>query len=306
MILVAGSTGALGTEIVQRLRAQDRPVRALVRSSSAIAKVAHLRDLGAEIAMGDLTDRGSLDRACAGVATVISTVTMISTAQQHDSFADTDAEGTKRLIDAARAAGARQFLFVSFNADDPMPDSPLVSAKRAVERHLRASGLTWTILRPGLFMEVWLGPMLFADLDAGTAKIYGRGDLGVRYVATCDVAEVAVRALDASSARNAVIAFGGPDAITQREAVHIFEEAFGKTLALTEVPEAALAAQWQGATNPFEKTFASLMLSVARGHPERLDPPPRELGIETMTSVRDFAGRRAAMSGPGPGASTTG
>ena len=299
MILVAGATGALGTEIVQRLRERGRSVRALVRSTSAAAKVARLRDLGAEIATGDLTDRASLEKACAGVAAVISTATIIATAQQHDSFAGTDAEGTIGLIDAARGAGARQLLFVSFNADDPMPDSPLVAAKRAVESHLRASGLTWTILRPSLFMEVWLGPMLFADLDAGTAKIYGRGDLGVRYVATGDVAEVAVRALDAPSARHAVIAFGGLEAITQREAVHIFEEAFGKTLAVTEVPEAALAAQWQGATNPFEKTFSSLMLSVARGHPERLGPPPRELGIETMTTVRDFARGRAAMGRSG-------
>ncbi len=297
MILVAGSTGVVGNEIVRRLRARGREVRALVRLTSAPEKVALLRKLGAEVATGDLTDRASLDAACRGTTAVMSTVSMITTAQQHDSFEGTDAAGTKSLIDAAKSSGARQFVYVSINADPPMPDSPLVASKREVENHLRASGLTWTILRPGFFMESWLGPMLFADLDAGTAKVYGSGDSPIRYVAAADVAEVAIRALDAPTARDAVIAFGGPEAITQREAVRAFEEATGQKLEVTEIPEAALDAQWQGATNPFEKTFSGLLLSVARGHPVNLDTPPRELGLGAMTTVRDFARQRAALRG---------
>lgn len=294
MILVAGSTGTLGMEIVRRLCSGGKKVRGLVRPTSAPEKVAVLRKLGAEAVTGDLTDRASLAAACRGVNAVISTVSMITTAQQHDSFDATDAAGTKSLIDAAKSGGASQFVYVSVNGDPPMPDSPLVSAKRDVERHLRASGLTWTILRPGYFMESWLGPMLFADLDAGTAKIYGTGDPRVRYIAAGDVAEVAVRALDAKSCRNAVIAFGGPEGVSQREAVRAFEEATGRKLALTEIPEAALDAQWQGATNPFEKSFSSLLLGMARGYPEKLDVPPPDLGIPTMTTVGEFARQRAA------------
>ena len=75
MILVAGSTGILGSEIVRQLRVQDKPVRALVRKTSDPEKVAHLKALGATIIEGDLTDPASLDAVCEGIETLITTVT---------------------------------------------------------------------------------------------------------------------------------------------------------------------------------------------------------------------------------------
>src|SRR4029079_8658845 len=123
--------------------------------------------LGAEVVRGDLRDRASLEAACAGAHTVISTVSMIVTAQPGDSFDDTDNAGTISLIDAAKAAGAEHFIFVSFDVDT-LPDAPLVHAKRAAERHLVASGIPYTILRPSPFMESWLGPQLAVDASAAT------------------------------------------------------------------------------------------------------------------------------------------
>ena len=84
-----------------------------------------------------------------------------------------------------------------------------------------------------------------------------------RYVVVADVAEVAVRSVDNRAARNAVIAFGGPEALTQREALAIFEDAFAKRCTVTEVPEEALEAQWAAAPDPFSRSFAALMLGVA-------------------------------------------
>ena len=300
MILVAGATGVLGSEIVQRLRAQGRPVRALVRATSAREKVARLEDLGVEIARGDLKDRASLDAAVDGVDAVISTVTTILTSQPGDSFSATDGAGTMNLIDAARSASVRHFVFVSFDTSK-VPDSPLTAAKRDVEQHLERSGMTYTILQPGLFMESWLGPFLFADPSTGTAKIYGRGEHGIRYVAVADVAEVAVRALTVPSARNARIRFGGPEPLTQREAVRLFEREFGKPFAVTDLPEEALEAQWREARDPFQKTFSALMLGVARGLGTDADVPPRDFGI-TLTPVREFVHRSASAASSGHGA----
>ncbi|MEO7501498.1 MAG: NmrA family NAD(P)-binding protein, partial [Gemmatimonadaceae bacterium] len=77
MILVVGSTGHLGSEIVRLLRERGEPVRGLVRSTSAPENVASLRDMGAETTVGNLRDRGSLDEAVRGMRTVISTVSII-------------------------------------------------------------------------------------------------------------------------------------------------------------------------------------------------------------------------------------
>lgn len=286
MVVVAGSTGVLGFEICRRLRERGQSVRALVRASSAPERVSALRALGCEIVTCDLKNRGSLAPACAGADVVISTVTAITTAREGDSFAATDGAGNINLIDAAVAAGVKQFIFVSFDADG-MPKAPLVDAKVDVERHLERSGLEYTILHPPLFMESWLGPMLFADTAAGTATLYGSRDVRFRYVAVADVAEVAVRCVGHPAARNAVIPFGGPEALTQREALAIFEEAFAKRFTVTELPEEALEARWAAAPDPFSRSFAALMLGVARGAAAGSELPAT-FPIR-MTTVRDFA-----------------
>ena len=75
MDLVVGATGLLGTEICRRLRDGGEEVRALVRKTSEALKVERLKSFGCEIMTGDLQDKASLDRACKGIETVISTAT---------------------------------------------------------------------------------------------------------------------------------------------------------------------------------------------------------------------------------------
>jgi uncharacterized protein YbjT (DUF2867 family) len=294
MILVAGSTGVLGSEIVHRLIARDEKVRAMVRVTSAPEKVERLERAGAEIVRADLKEPQTLLDACAGVSAVISTVTTITTSQPGDSFEATDGEGNKSLIDAAKKAGVGQFVFVSFDFSKS-PDMPLRTAKKDAEEHLKKSGLDYTILHPSLFMESWLGPMLFADPVAGTAKVYGRGTDKIRYIAVADVAELAVQALSRPAARNATIPFGGPDEISQRDAVRIFEEAYGKEFDLIEVPEATLEAQWRSAQNPWDKTFAGLILGAARGFDIGVQPPFDKFPMH-MTTPREYVRRMASGS----------
>ena len=289
MILVVGSTGHLGSEIVRLLRERGESVRGLVRSTSAPEDVSRLKEMGVETTVGNLRDRASLDEAVRGVRTVISTVSIIRTAKEGDSFEDTDAAGNISLIDAAKAAGVEHFIFVSFDGS-AFPDTPLFKAKRAVDSYLRASGIGYTILHPPPFMEVWLGPMLFGDPSAGPVKVYGPGDRKVPYISMYDVARVVVHVALTPSLRNKTLAFGGPEGITQREVVRAFEDALGKSVDVAEVPEQALEAQWKSAQNPFEKTFAGLMLGIARLD---TDPPPNE-GLPIQTTVREFAKSRAA------------
>lgn len=294
MILVAGSTGLLGSEIVRRLIARGEEVRAMVRPTSAPEKVAQLEKAGAEIVRADLKEPRTLVAACTGATAVISTVTTILTSQPGDSFEATDRDGNKSLVDAARKAGVRKFIFVSFDTTDS-PDNPLSNAKRDVEEHLKRSGLDYTILHAAPFCEIWMGPMLFADPVAGTAKVYGKGEAKIRYVAVADVAEFAVQGLTNPAARNATIPVGGPDEVSQRDAVGIFEEAYGRKFNVIEVPEEALEAQWSGAENPFDRTFAGLMLSVARGLGSGVEPPFEAFPMR-MTSPREYVRSMAGAS----------
>jgi uncharacterized protein YbjT (DUF2867 family) len=294
MILVAGATGVLGSEIVRRLRAKGENVRAIVRSTSNPDAVAALESAGVETAVADLKNPSSLDVACRGVEAVISGVTAVTTAREGDSFAATDGRGNKNLIDAAVRAGAKKFVFVSFNAK-ALPAAPLSDAKVDAEQHLKESGINYTILHPSYFCESWLGPMLFADPIACTARIYGDGNRKIRYVAVGDVAELAVQSLTNPAANDAVIPLGGPEEISQREAVEAFEKASGRKFALTELSEESLEAQWQGATDPFQRTFAALMLGVARGFDSGTNPVFDTFPMK-MTSAREWIEEHARPS----------
>jgi uncharacterized protein YbjT (DUF2867 family) len=287
MVLVAGSTGFLGREICRRLRARGVAVRGLVRSSSDEAVVARLQTQGVETILGDVKDRASLDRACRGADAVISTVTTTRSRGAGDSLEAADHEGQLHLVDAARLAGARRFVFVSFSAHIGRDDA-LTVAKRAVEQRIRESGMTYTILRPTYFMEVWLGPHLGFDAANAKARVYGDGENPISFIALPDVAEFAVRALDTPAAENATIELGGPEALSPHAVIRIFEEVGGRRFEVEHVPERALEAAQAGATDSLQRTFAVLSLGYARGDTIPMDDTLRQFPI-TLRTVREYA-----------------
>src|SRR5659263_117623 len=136
MILVVGSTGILGSEICRRLTAAGKPVRGLVRSSSAPEKVARLKAMGVQTVLGDLREPASLLAACQGVEAVITTASTTLSMQPGDSIPVTDQQGQLDLVAAARKAGVRQFVMVSIPQN--IEASPLTAAKRTVERAIQA------------------------------------------------------------------------------------------------------------------------------------------------------------------------
>jgi NADH dehydrogenase len=289
MILVVGATGYLGGEICRRLTAKGQQVRGLIRATSDPDTVARLRGMGVATVVGDLRDRRSLDAACAGVSTVISTATSVRSHQPGDSIETTDREGQSTLVDAARGAGVKRFVYVSYSGQIGT-DDPLTVAKRTVEKRLRESGMTYTILRPSYFMESWLSPALGFDYGAAKATIYGSGQNKLSWISLGDVAEFAVRSLDAPTAKNAAIELGGPEALSPRDAVKVFEEVSGRRFELQQVPENALVAQRDAATDSLQRTFAALMLALAHGDPIPMGETLSRIPVR-LTSVRDYAQR---------------
>jgi uncharacterized protein YbjT (DUF2867 family) len=290
MILVAGATGAVGSEICKRLIARGQVVRALVRRTSNPTRLAELKQCRAELAYGDLRDRASLDAACGDVATVVTTATTTVSRQPRDSIEATDRDGQLNLVAAAKAAGVRHFVYVSYSNDvDNTPSPcPLTEAKRAVERAVRESGMAYTILRPSYFTEFWLGPGVGFDYANAKATIYGSGHGKVSYISSGDVVEFAVQSVDNPVARNAVIELGGPEPLSQLEAVAIFEEVSGKQFQLQFVPAETLEAQQAGATDSLSRSFAALMCSLVVGNTLNMSDTLRQFPIN-LKSVRDYA-----------------
>jgi uncharacterized protein YbjT (DUF2867 family) len=263
MILVVGATGHLGSVVCERLAKRGRPIRALVRATSKPDSLEHLRGLGAELVEGDLQDRASLDRACAGVDAVISSASSISS-RVGSYIATVDLEGQRNLIGAAKAAGVGRFVFVSFSSN-LTTDSPLNRAKRTIEAEVQASGVGHTIIRSSFFMEYWLSPLIGVDYANRKATIFGTGENPISWITIADVAEAAAIAADAPAAKNQVIDIGGPEALSPNEAIRRFEAVIGSPFETTYVPEAALEAQMAGTDDAHTQSITALSLDFAHG-----------------------------------------
>jgi NADH dehydrogenase len=279
----------LGSEICRQLAAKGKPVRALVRATSDQAKVKALEDLGIELAQGDVRDRASLDAACRGASAVISTVSSVPFSYQprENDIQSVDTEGVTNLIGAAKAAGVAHMIYTSFSGQLDL-DFPLRNAKRTVEQRLKDSGLTYTILHPSFFIEVWLSPALGFDAANAKATIYGTGEQAISWISFRDVAQFAVASLDNPAARNATLELGGPEAVTPLGVIQIFEKVSGRSFEVQHVPEQALAEQQASATDAMEKTFPALMRCYAQGDPIDMDAMLAAFPVQ-LASVQDYA-----------------
>jgi len=284
--LVVGATGLLGPEICQRLTAAGQQVRALVRSTADESKRKVLQELGVELVDGDLKDAASLARACTGVQAVISTASSTLSRQAGDSIETVDHRGQLALVEAARRAAVERFVFVSFRENRDI-QFPLTAAKRAVEPALASSGMAYTVLQASYFMEVWLTPALGFDAAHGKARLYGDGNQPISWISYRDVARAAAAAVIEGTGRNMVVELGGPQALTPREVVRMFEAAGAGEITTESIPTAALENQLETATDPLEQSFAGLMLQYAAGDPIDTTTSSQLFPFQ-MTAVRDF------------------
>ncbi|MBN2191683.1 MAG: SDR family oxidoreductase [Polyangiaceae bacterium] len=282
MDLLIGATGILGSQLARRLQAAGRSFKAMVRTSSDPAKRQALAAMGAEIVVGDLKDEETLRAACAGVTNVISTASSTLSRCAGDDIDSVDREGHLSLIAAARAAGVKHFVYVSFPG--MRLESALQSAKRAVEDALRQSGLSYTILQPTYFYEVWCSPAFGFDAENAKARVFGEGEGPIHWISMFDVADAAVASLDNPRAANQTFLMGGPEVLTQNEIVRRCEKLTGRSFEREVIPLEVLAEQHRTATDPLARTFAALSHLCGEGGWVFDSNPMREaLGIQSRS-----------------------
>ncbi|MBW4418880.1 MAG: NAD(P)H-binding protein [Myxacorys californica WJT36-NPBG1] len=146
---VAGATGETGRRIVQQLVARDIPVRALVRDADSARAILPSQ---VELVRGDVL-KSDLKAAIAD-ATVVFCATGARPSFDPTGPYKVDYEGTKHLVDAAKANGVQQFVFVSSLCTSrffhPLNLFWLILVwKKQAEEYIQRSGLTYTIVRPG-------------------------------------------------------------------------------------------------------------------------------------------------------------
>lgn len=144
-ILIAGATGKTGQQVVREIVELGHIPTALVRESSDTSELPN----GVDLRHGDLTDLQP--DVCDGMdAVIFAAGSGGSTGPEMTDKVDRD--GAKKLVDLARKSGVTRFVMLSsVGADQSSPDGKLahyLEAKHAADEHLKASGLTYAILRP--------------------------------------------------------------------------------------------------------------------------------------------------------------
>jgi uncharacterized protein YbjT (DUF2867 family) len=147
---VAGATGETGRRIVQELVKRNIPVRALVRN---MEKARGILPDAAELVVGDVLKPETLSVAL-GDSTVVLCATGAAPGFDPTAPYKVDYEGTKNLVDAAKAKGIEHFVLVSsIGASQffhPLNLFWLILVwKKQAEEYIQKSGLTYTIVRPG-------------------------------------------------------------------------------------------------------------------------------------------------------------
>ena len=226
-VLVAGSTGYLGQHVVRELHARGHQVRALVRSP---AKLDPVRDAVDETHHADATDPDALAGCCDGADAVFSSIGLMGKSSKFTCW-QVDYAANRNLLEEARRAGVKKFIYTSVVRAPGLGKLPLVRAKRAFEEELKRSGMPHTILYPNGF---------FSDMDEfltmagkGRAYLFGSGSFRINPI---DGADVAAAVADALASDAEAIDLGGPDILTHEQAAQQAFRAVGNPPRITHVP----------------------------------------------------------------------
>jgi uncharacterized protein YbjT (DUF2867 family) len=242
-VLVTGGTGFIGPHVVHRLRAEDVPVRALVRDP---ARDARLAAWGVEPAVGDVTDPASLRQACEEVDAVIHLVAIIK--GRPADFERVMAEGTRNVVAAAREAGVRRFVLASaLGLDERSKEAvPYFAAKWEMERAVRASGIEHVIFRPSFVFGRDGGVLpTFMRLAryAPVTPIIGSGTERLQPIWIEDLAEYYARAITEPAAANRTFDLVGPEAVSWNEFWERLKRVLGVRRPSVHVPIGAMRVQ---------------------------------------------------------------
>jgi uncharacterized protein YbjT (DUF2867 family) len=193
-------------------------------------------DLRAGAVTADARDRAGVDRAIAGVDAVFSCVgasVMPVLGRGWRGYLGVDWPCNRTLVDAAKAAGTKRFVYVSVFHHEDMRALAYVDAHERVVDHLRTSGVRFGVVRPTGFHSAIAE---FVDL-AKKGKLPEIGDGGARTnpIADEDLAEVCVTALESEDPALAIDC-GGPEILTRRQMAESAFAALGRPPRVRSMP----------------------------------------------------------------------
>ncbi|GFY94509.1 NAD(P)-binding Rossmann-fold superfamily protein [Actinidia rufa] len=214
-ILVVGSTGTLGRQIVRRALDEGYDVRCLVRPRPAPADF--LRDWGTTVVNADLSKPETIPATLVGIHTVID----CATGRPEEPIKTVDWEGKVALIQCAKAMGIQKFVFFSIHNCDKHPEVPLMEIKNCTEKFLKRLGHKprhYPVMR------------FHARSNWAVCSSYLRRE----------ISRLTFIALRNEKVNGKLLTFAGPRAWTTQEVITLCERLAGQDANVTTVPVSVL------------------------------------------------------------------
>jgi uncharacterized protein YbjT (DUF2867 family) len=207
-VLVVGATGSIGRIVIQLLNDDGYNVRAMTRNPDQAAE-----RYGTEYqwVRGDVRDPEEMDPVMKGVDWLICSIGYTEF-EGPNSAQFVDYMGVRNLVDAAKDHGVKHFVLVSASSAGPYRDHTqnprfgyVAYWKTKGEQHLKDSGLSFTIVGPGGYMD--------APANVNGVRIFPRSEFSMGYIGRADVAEIVVASLTDPDARNKAFAAQNDDSV---------------------------------------------------------------------------------------------
>ena len=255
MIGIIGATGTTGRGLVATLKEKGAEFRCLVRDT---AKAAETLGSDVELVQADLSDAASVEAGLQGCEKLflLSGHSPVMVEQQFNA------------VNAAKTAGVKHIVKLSGGSFIITEDSPALIGQGhwQIEQGIRSSGLDWTFLRPGFFMQNFLN---MAEMIKGMGKVMMPipADMGLGMIDVRDTADVAAGILTTEGHEGQIYELSGPN-ITPAEAVAAIGAAIGKKIPFITVPlEGAIGAMKERGMPEWLVAHQGTMMGMAaEGH----------------------------------------
>jgi uncharacterized protein YbjT (DUF2867 family) len=232
MILVAGSSGHIGQELVKKCVCKGLSLRCFDIQPPALEGT----DMSKiEFVQADITDRGAVTQALRGVETVLS-VTGLKKETKEVTHEMVEHGGMKNLVTAGKENNVSHIMYISVMGVAADAPARTLQAKWNAEQTLINSGIPYTIFRPsGYFVD--FSEIFAPEIKAkGAFRVPGDGSTRIQPIAPEDVAETMIRAIGNEKAKNRIFSLAGPEVFALREVVELVGRVVGTETTVKQVP----------------------------------------------------------------------
>jgi len=225
-ILITGATGNIGGELTKRLSDQETPFRAMVRSRKGADAIAAMET--ADLVVADFNDSDSLANALGGIERAF---LLTNSSEQAEAQQCT-------FVDVAKRVGVKHIVKLSQWAADA--DSPVrfLRYHAAVEQRIKESGMSYTFLRPNLFMQ---GLLAFRDPIRAQGKFFAAaGAAKISVIDVRDIAAAAAAALTEDGHEGKTYNLTGPEALSHGEMAEKLSQVLQRQVEYVNIPPTAM------------------------------------------------------------------